>query len=160
MNTFPHDENTILVMAAASTILETCDTDESSVLVTMNFIHQLLSRIENKEVLHDFKYWEEAFAKVRLATTREDLKIVLVQYVCKQHAMTYPIAGSAMMATVNLIEKKLFYFTTGEFPTFRTRKQAMHCTRTLLSEIAAETLETVDQMVDRLEKESKLKYPR
>lgn len=149
----------VQTMSTACSMLEAYDTEELASSNTIRFLSQLLRRVDvDKNVVTDFEYWRKAFISAQGAKTREDLKLLCTKFVCVPHAMRYPIADAVMKATINLIQKKLYWIVTQRSTSIETQLHELECMQSLLKEIAGDRGETVEQMLDRVEKESKIQY--
>jgi hypothetical protein len=159
-----------VVFARVMAILQNVDATEEQVLAVIADMRPRLRGPEAAVTAAEFKFWTRAYNLLRGAQTRDDIKTIVRQHTCSSdvRAMPFSNIGQAMMkAATHLMWRRLYALEAGQLRTdvAEAVRDAMtppllrgqQFMRAIIAEIAAESGESVDQMMDRLEAEVKAK---
>jgi hypothetical protein len=152
-----------MVFHEAMSAFEEVSTPAEKILEVIPRIMRELQGPEAVATKAAFEYWIEAFNAANSATTRAQLKPVVRKHYCTNnpHASSaFNVSQGLMKATTHLIWRKLYALEAGQLrtdvseairdattPPYERGQQFM---AVLLREIAAETGETEEQMIERV----------
>lgn len=119
---------------------------------------------QNLEAARDgFQYWRKVFDEADKSTTREQIKDITREHICKNHAFSRPkfnLVQGAMKAAIHRLWRRLYYIECERWSsdlkkalldatTFPLERSTQYM-RQIYEEIAAETGETVEQLMFRI----------